>query len=256
MKVIVLSNQKGGVGKSTSSVNLAYFLRDKRAAKTLVIDLDGQRNTSKTLGAYATGVSASSLFGTNPDLQKLGGENQQLIELVEADGAMTDIDRHPRPDEIIKSFLSALNAVKGCYDYCVIDTPPAMGLRMTAALVAATHVVTPIEPEEFAIDGIIKMLNAITNVKKKYNPKLTFIGILINRMDRRSTDQKETLKLLQKDFAHLLIPEIIGWKSAIPKALSNRQAVWEVKSTAAREASKDVIRVMTYIVEKADQGDK
>lgn len=256
MKLITLSNQKGGVGKSTSSVNLAYFLRDKRKKRTLVVDLDPQRNTSKTLDEYTTGVVASSLFGSTPELQKMGGENQKLIELIEADDAMTDIDRHPHPDEIIRNFLNALNDIKGNYDYCVIDTPPVLGLRMTAALMAATHVVTPIEPEGFSIDGVGKMLRAINNVKKKYNPKLNFVGILINRLDRRSSDQKDTLAELQKDYAHLLIPEIIGWKSAIPKAMTNKQAVWEVKSTAAREASKDVIRVMTYIVDQVDKGGK
>lgn len=254
MKLIALSNQKGGVGKSSTAVNLAYYLRDKRDAKTLVLDLDPQRNTSKTLGEYGTGVAASSLFGPSPDLDKMGGESQALIELVEADAAMTDIDRHPDPEKIIGHFLSALEAVKDRYDYCVIDTPPVLGLRMTAALVAATHVVTPVEPEEYAIDGIVNMLKAINNVKKKYNQKLSFVGILINRMDRRSMDQKETLRQLQENYAHLLIPEVIGWKSAIPKAISNKQAVWEVKSTAARAASKDVIRVMDYIVDQVDQG--
>lgn len=253
MKTIALSNQKGGVGKTSTVVNLALFLRDKREARVLVVDLDAQRNTSSTLQECATGVTASNLFEQQASLDALSGEAGK-IDLIEGDSALTDLDRHASPDKVITAFVANLGSLKERYDYCIVDTPPALGLRMTAALIAATHVVTPIEPEQFAIDGLGKMITTIKNVKQKYNKGLSFVGILINKLDRRSPDQKETLQALQDGYPGFLIPEVIGWKSAIPRALSNRVPLWDVKSTAARGAVKELLPALEYIVQEADKG--
>lgn len=255
MKTIALSNQKGGVGKTSTVVNLALFLRDKREARVLVVDLDGQRNTSSTLKECATGVTTSALFEQQANLDALSGE-VGTIDLIEGDSLLTDLDRHDKPGKVIGFFVKNLESLKGQYDYCIVDTPPALGLRMTAALMAATHVVTPIEPEQFAIDGLGQMIKTIKNVRQKYNKGLCFVGILINKLDRRSMDQKETLQALKDNYASFLIPEVIGWKSAIPRALSNRVALWDVKTTAARGAVKELLPALEFIVKEADKGGK
>lgn len=252
MKTIALSNQKGGVGKTSTAVNLAFFLRDKCDARVLVIDLDAQQNTSSTLQECSVGVSTSRLFEANAQLSALVGKAGQ-ISLVAGDSALTDLDRHPKPEKVIGAFAKNLAALTEQYDYCVIDTPPALGLRMTSALIVATHVVTPIEPEQYAIDGLSQMIKTIRNVKSKYNKNLVFLGILVNKLDRRSPDQKETLQALQEGYSDFLIPKVIGWKSAIPRALSNRVPLWDVKTTAARGAVKEMLPALEYIVQEADK---
>lgn len=109
---------------------------------------------------------------------------------------------------------------------------------MTAALIVANYVLSPIELEEYSIDGIEKMLKTVFGVKNKWNPDLNFLGMLPNRFNPRSEAQRETLKQLLSKYAHLLIAAKIGIRSSIPEALSEGKPVWHLKKTAAREATK------------------
>lgn len=247
MKIVVITNQKGGVGKTTIATHFAYHLRDRVGARTLFVDLDPQGNSSKTLGEYATGIMASSWFAQRSQAPDV---THQPIDLIQADAAMADLERQPA--SIINHFAAALDAVAERYDYCVIDTPPTLGLRMSGALIVADYVLAPIELEEYSIDGIVQMLKTIYGVREKYNKKLNFIGMLPNRFNSRSTSQKNTLKALGKDYAHLLLPAPIGFRTAIPEALHQKVPVWALRKTAAREAAKEVDKAMMLIMEKVE----
>ena len=131
---------------------------------------------------------------------------------------MADIERAPLT--VMSTFKDHLTALASQFDHCVIDTPPTLGLRMSAALIVANHVLSPIELEEYSIDGITKMLQTIFGVKSKWNPDLNFLGMLPNRFNSRSEDQKKTLMNLVENYAHLLIRARIGIRSSIPEALS------------------------------------
>lgn len=248
MKIIVSTNQKGGVGKTTVVAHLAYYIRDRRPeARTLFIDLDPQANSSKTLGEYATGVMTSALFSeewTAPE------PSDNPIDLIQADPAMADLER--QDTKIIGRFATALQELASRYDYCLIDTPPTLGLRMTAALVVADFVVAPIELEEYSIDGIVQMLKTIYGVKQKANPKLDFIGMLPNRFNSRSTEQKQTFSSLSGEYSHLLVPTPIGFRTAIPKALNQSIPVWALNTTAGRDAAKEVGRAMEHIMNRVE----
>jgi len=246
METTVVSNQKGGVGKSAISVHLAFALAELQGMRVLFLDLDPQENSSKTLGKAGSvaALNASQLFlESDVNVEPTGS-----ITLIKADEKMADIERAPL--EILSTFKSNLERISSGFDYCVIDTPPSLGLRMTAALIVANHVLAPIELEEYSIDGITKMLQTVFGVKQRWNPELNFLGMLPNMFNPNSSAQKETLMQLVANYSNLMIRARIGIRSSIPEALSMGIPVWQLKKTAAREAAKEFKEAFRIIFEK------
>src|SRR5439155_4070058 len=157
------------------------------------IDLDSQRNTSKTLQQFDGGIAASELFQAAPIAVPL--ERTEPLVLFPGGKALIDLER-ARPDVVIPAFRQQIAALEQRFDACVIDTPPALGLRMSAALIAAHYVACPIELEEYSIDGVTDMLKTVFGVRQKYNPRLRLLGIIANRFNPHSPRQKEALASL------------------------------------------------------------
>lgn len=251
MKTIAIANQKGGVGKTAVACHLAFHLRDA-GHKVLFIDLDPQGNASATLHASAAdGVTASKLF----DSQLVALPHGDGITLVPADNALADLERSE--PSIIAGFRSQLHALRdaGQFDFCVIDTAPTLGLRMSAALIAADFVLCPIELESYSIQGITKMLQTIFGMKEKYNPDLTFLGMLPNRFNANSPAQKQNLSELLASYAHLMIAARIGNRSSVAEALGAGVPVWEIPKTAARSAGKEMREVFDLVTKKMESAE-
>ena len=248
METITISNQKGGVGKSTVAVHLAMYLAEK-GSRVLFVELDPQGNACKTLSFHncVSIVPASSFFFDSP-LNEMEEVEPGQILAIGADEAMADIER--ADPSVLRVFKENIEAVDEGFDYCVMDTPPTLGLRMTAALIVSDYVLSPIELEEYSIDGITKMLRTIFGVKEKFNPKLKFLGMVPNRFNARSLSQKETMGELIKNHSSLLIKSKISLRVSIPEALSEGLPVWALKKTAAREAAKEMIEVFDMVIEK------
>lgn len=246
MKTFVIANQKGGVGKTAIACHLTFYLHE-RDAKVLHIDLDPQANGSKTLSAYKSGITASQLFNTAAFEI---GPSKSGITLIEADTGLIQIER--AENKVIATFRTQLGTLAPQFDYCVIDTAPTFGLRMTAALIAGNYVIAPIELEGYSIDGITSMIKAFQGIKQKYNPGLKFLGMLPNRYNAVSPAQKTALKELIPKYASYLIPAKIPLRSAISEALNQGIPVWHLNKSTAREAGKEFKAVLDLVLQRSE----
>jgi len=152
-----------------------------------------------------------------------------------------------RADAVIPLFRRQVAALSKAYDFVLVDTPPALGLRMSAALIAADAVLCPIELEEYSIDGVTDMLKTLFGVQKRYNPRLRLAGIVANRFNPHSVRQKAALHDLVANYSEFVLPAKISTRSAIPEGLAAGVPVWQLAKTSARDASEEVFKVFELV---------
>ena len=241
-KVVVFGNQKGGVGKSTLAVLYAYWLVDLQRQSVCVIDLDAQGNCSSSLERFATGVDAAQLFGPQEvSAQAIAPHTgEQPVALLSGSRHLLDIELAPA-ERVIPVFRRCVLEAAQRFDTVIVDTPPSLGLRMSAALISADAVACPIELEAYSIDGVTDMLKTVFGVRMRYNPRLRLAGLLLNRFNAHSQRQRVALERLALDFPEFVIPARISTRSAIPEALAMGVPVWRLARTAARDASVEVM---------------
>lgn len=241
MATIVLANQKGGVGKTTLACTLAWWLSERQRKRVLFVDLDAQGNASRTLGPYASGLVSLALFEQQVvDLQPSAAP----IVLIASSAQLSDIDQQPQAPA---RFRTNLERLAQPFDIVVIDTPPALGRRMIAALIAADGVVCPIELEEYSIDGAAAMLKTIHAVRQRWNPGLRCLGLLPNRFNHHSAAQKSVLQRLLSEHRSHVLPARIATRSSIPLSLAQGVPVWRLPQSAAREATEELERAFGLV---------
>ena len=193
-KIISVINQKGGVGKTTTVVNLAAGLSMK-GKKVLVIDLDPQGNATTGLGLSNTSNSDTTIYsvlnGNNKIsdvIQKTSFENLNLITSnVDLSGLEVETASDSRRAFKLKDELSAiLNDSRTSYDYILIDCPPSLSLLTIMALVASNSLVVPLQTEFFALEGLTQLMKTIERIKSNLNPSLEIRGILLTMFDKRN----------------------------------------------------------------------
>jgi chromosome partitioning protein len=220
-KVISIVNQKGGVGKTTTSVNLAASLAHYDQ-KVLLVDLDPQGNSSIGVGIDRADVS-NCIYdvlmenkGINEVLMSSGVHNLDLIpatiNLAGADIELVQaVSREFRLDAAIKE-------VKDNYDYIIIDCPPSLGLLTLNALTASDSLIIPVQCEYYALEGLTQLLNTILLVQKKLNPRLKVSGVLLTMLDARTNLGLEVIEEVRKYFKEkvfdTLVPRLIRLSEA------------------------------------------
>lgn len=225
-KIIGVANQKGGVGKTTTAVNLASALGvlEKRV---LLIDADPQANASSGLGIEEINFSTYHLLEHSAEASKCilptTSPNVDIIpshiDLVAAEIEL--VDRENRE----YMMREALKAIKDDYDYIIIDCAPSLGLITINALTAADSVIIPIQCEYFALEGLGKLLNTIKNVQKIHNPDLDIEGLLLTMYDSRLRLSNQVVEEVNSHFPEMVFETIISRNVRLSEAPSFGESI-------------------------------
>ena len=193
-KIISVINQKGGVGKTTTVINLAAGLTMK-GKRILVIDLDPQGNATTGLGLSNNDNSDETIYsvlnGTRKVSEVINKTNIENLDLVTSNVDLSGLEVETAGDTrrafILKEQITAyLNDSRGSYDYVLIDCPPSLSLLTIMALVASNSLVVPLQTEFFALEGLTQLMKTIERIKINLNPKLLIKGILLTMYDKRN----------------------------------------------------------------------
>lgn len=244
-KIIALANQKGGVGKSTSAINIAAALGLK-GKKTLIVDLDPQGNSTSGLGINKKQIKTtvydiliarceadSAVIKTKFDNLSIIPANITLagaeFELVDAENRET-------------RFKSAIDKIKDNYDYIIIDCPPSLGLLTINALVASDGVTVPMLCEYFSLEGLTQLMITIREVKKRFNQRLELTGIIITMYNGRLNLSAEVLRELKKYYSDKLFKTMIPRSVRLSEAPSYGEPIqYYDRKSKATEAYGDLV---------------
>lgn len=227
-KVIAVANQKGGVGKTTSAVNIAASLGAK-GKNTLLVDIDPQGNSTSGVG-----FDRRSLETTSYDILINGAKGQDAVrqtafaglsvipssaDLAAAEIELADI---PAREAVLKNALAPLRAA---YDFILIDCPPSLGLITTNALNAADSVLIPVQCEYYALEGLSQLMNSVQAVKRRYNDRLELEGVLLTMYDGRLNLTQQVVTEIKKYFSRKVFSTVIPRTVRLSEAPSYGQPI-------------------------------
>jgi chromosome partitioning protein len=259
MKTLVLANQKGGVGKSAVATLLAHHLA-RQGQRVLAIDLDHQGNLSKPLRlsgrpALAAVTADRLLTEAAPPLPAA------TFVLVPGDRALLTLERQPaRHNAFAQNLRNCLGAVDARFDACIVDTNPNPDIRVIAALVSADFVLSPIQLNQEALDGVAGLLNhervGLRRIQAVLNPQLQLLGLLPTLVEPTPFQRANFVQVVER---HLPLMIRVGQRpgeyahiprrSAIAEAQAQGQPLWEMKKTAARDAWREIEPTLTRLAE-------
>lgn len=219
-KIIAVTNQKGGVGKTTTSINVAYFLA-KAGKKTLLVDFDPQGNATSGLGIdkQNLGATISEVIMRQIDLANiiLPTEYKNLsIAPATPHLANTEVELAQAQGRFVRLREALQKATD--YDYIIIDSPPSLSLLTVNGMIAANYVLLPVQAEFYALEGLGQLLESMKLIKKGLNPSLELLGVLLTMMDSRTTLSGQVHAEVKKYF-----PDKI-FKNSIPRNIRLAEA--------------------------------
>lgn len=227
--VITIANQKGGVGKTTTAINLAAALAAKRK-KTLLVDMDPQGNSTISFlqDPDVKGSIYEALVDPTVQIRDVTHSTPHAdlflvparISLAKLEGKLVgDFDSHFR-------LRDRLDTVRGVYDFIIIDTPPTLGLITVNALVAATHLLIPIQSSYYALEGTDDLLETLDKVKSRPNPELQVLGVLITLHDKRTTLSRDVSDKIQETFGDKVFKTVISKSIRLEESPAYKESIF------------------------------
>jgi chromosome partitioning protein len=245
-QVIVLANQKGGVAKTTTTLNLGVAFAEQ-GHRVLLVDLDPQGNLTMSQGLNPDTIERSMF-----DVLVHRMPMDQVIERAEVDIAVSSIDL-AGADMALSSQIGreralekALAPIKDRYDYIFVDTPPSLGLLTINAFVAATGVVVPVQTEYLSLRGLVQLENTLAMVRENLNPHVEIVGIVPTMYDKRLTHSREADEILRENFGDLVYNTRIRKTVRFAEAPVKGQSVLKYEPTGEaaamyRDLAKEVL---------------
>ncbi len=218
-RIIAISNQKGGVGKTTTTINIGTSLA-KLGKKVLLVDLDPQGNCTRALGIDKFNKSISDVLASDSNIKRVIKKTvMNGCDVIPSDLSLALIDssklNNPEPHFILRN---ALKDIEGKYDFILIDCPPSLGFLNKNALAAAHKVLIPVQCEFFALEGVTQILATIRNIKNEWNPQIEILGFIISMYDSRNRLSVEIASELRSQFKDYVFVTVIPRNISIPES--------------------------------------
>lgn len=226
MYTIAFANQKGGVGKTTSAVNIAADL-GCLGKKTLLVDCDPQGNASSATGAVNKGKSLYDVLLSGVSIKEaIQTTKFKNLDVVPSDMNMAAVDLALAEETKRESKLkNALEEVKDIYDYVILDCPPSLSLITINALTASDYVVVPMQCEYFALEGLSQLVFTIKQVRRLYNPNLDLLGVILTMFDGRLNLTIQVMEEIKKHFPDKLFKNPIPRNVRLSEAPSHSKPI-------------------------------
>ncbi|MCC7223826.1 MAG: ParA family protein [Chitinophagales bacterium] len=225
-KVISLSNHKGGVGKTTSTVNISVGLSRMLHKRVLVIDMDPQANLTQSLGVE--GNPQHNIYGALTGSYALHPiiieENLHIIPAtLDLSGAEVELSAETGREFILRELIDPL---RNQYDYILIDTPPSLGLLTVNALTASDHIYIPLQAQYLALQGLTKLLEVVERIRKRLNRHLSLGGVFITQYDQRKVLNREIAQTIREHFKDKVFQTVIRDNIALAEAPSTGKDIF------------------------------